>query len=269
MNKPLALPPASYEPSVADALDMAMDSVALAMRKLLDQRDDNHRFNETQRLSVIGQALGRQKARTSKRVDDFVQRRARYQNCYGGSQNDMADVENLAEEEIGGGIPIPHPGFVGVGRIPHPMQVPNPYGGGGDGLEMLQPLFTELMRMNERHDEVAEETARADNRLSLAKELDTLTKMRDRLQTDQERTVIQRRIDAILADLEKGDVEATDPLLTPPPPTRPIQIRCTGCDTVHGRHWVTDDGQPRACDICGTSTTIERAPEPPQTTQAT
>lgn len=292
MTDPKALPPSSMEP-VINALDYAMEGVSDAITYLLDQPGDNHRFKEVSRLATIGQALGRQRARATQRVEDFVPSpaaaaRNRYVNgpnygALGGDEDDadMGAVNLLADEEEGACEPIPNQRFVNrVNRVRNPAWIGAPHGvqggaagddGFAQGLGMFQPMFADIARTNERRAECEERETEASLRLALARELEALGRARGRATTDREQTVIQERIDAVTDQIASG-VPEDDPdnviaadateLLRPPPPPRELRIRCPRCDNVHGRHWITEHGIPRRCDVCNSATILEEVPPP-------
>jgi hypothetical protein len=121
-----ALAPSPEDQSVEVGLSVALEGVNMAISILLSDPREKHRYAEVMRLATIGKALERQRARSAKRVADFVPPGAianeagngnifgdgvenlggngpRNWGCMPGPQGrggDLADIENLADEPV-------------------------------------------------------------------------------------------------------------------------------------------------------------------------
>ena len=84
--------------------------------------------------------------------------------------------------------------------------------------------------------------------------------------------MVQARIDELLEVLAtRREREAPPPAAAPEesppsvaPAPAPLQIRCTACENLKGRHWITAEGIPRPCDICNAEMTLEVVPSADQ-----
>lgn len=240
-------PPNNYE----QALAAAMEAIGLAVNAKLQQRDDNFRFAEVGRLARIGEAIGRQKARASQRVEDYVapQRRAQFQ-CgpgvgmnYGGyGHGNLGGVDPL-DDDLAPGIGPYGGAVIGNAGIINPVRPPA--GDDGNPMAAFREVFDRIQTMNE-------DKSDSRDRLDRLEELRKLRKLlADKDLADDERAILEERRGQVVAELkeanepeEESDIEEGQPGGT--------VIRCLNpeCGNAHDADWVTEAGQPRQCDIC-------------------
>lgn len=184
--------------TVEEALSMAIEGLSTAIQETLKDEDPVHRFNEVLRLATLGKAIGRQRARATKRVKDYLSpgNRARLGRVggygynvggLGGEDNireDLADVADMADADDG-----PRRGCeVGI----------QPAGGIDDAMGMFGGMTSAFGNMADVREREAESGARTDR----ARELSALIRARESATNERERMRLQSLIDRTLGALE-------------------------------------------------------------------
>lgn len=203
-------------------LRVATEGVSMAITAILADPSSNHRFNEIERLSIIGRAIERQQARARKRVADFVapdaigheegrfredaenlggirrrgrgdcgpnpflgQNPVRVQDVHG----DLEDLLDLDADDVVPGIRgVVNPG-VGLGHLGAPHQNP---------AAMLSGFTQAIAATMAGKEKEVESRCRSD----LARQIDSLTKSLDRTKDEPTRERLRRLLDSAVESLD-------------------------------------------------------------------